>query len=256
MRGQRASSGRRSSGRRWACVVSVPPDEARRRVRSFVRRPGRLTPAQQRALDELLPVFAVPDGAGSLAGGFSRAGPLVVEIGCGNGDALCWMAAHEPGSNFVGIEVHEPGVGRLLRGIRSAELQNVRVLMRDAVEVLQAQPVGSIDMLRVYFPDPWPKKRHHKRRLVSPAFAALAARVLKPDGRLHLATDWVPYADWMHEALAAQPALENLGSPDVPKPEWRPETHFERRGLKRGHEVRDLLYRRRPDVAVRSPADA
>lgn len=234
--------------------MTAPPEKAHRRVRSFVRRPGRLTPAQQRALDELLPLHAVPDDAESLAAAFERPAPLVVEIGCGNGDALCWMAAHEPASNFVGIEVHEPGVGRLLRGIHAAGLDNVRVIMRDAVDVLQAQPEGSIDMLRVYFPDPWPKKRHHKRRLVSPAFAALAARVLGPGGRLHLATDWVPYADWMHEALATQPALENLGDPDVPKPAWRPETHFERRGLKRGHEVRDLLYRRRPGVDVRPPA--
>ena len=117
--------------------------------------------------------------------------------------------------------------------------------MRDAVEVLQGQPDGSIDMLRIYFPDPWPKKRHHKRRLVSPEFVDLAVRVLSEGGRLHLATDWVPYAEWMHEALGADERLKNLGSPDVPRPAWRPETHFERRGLKRGHEVRDLLYQKR-----------
>ena len=226
--------------------------EQMRRVRSFVRRPGRLTPAQQRALDELLPVYAVPQGV-ALADAFERRAKLVVEIGCGNGDALCWMAGHEPEANFVGIEVHEPGVGRLLRGLDAADLRNARVVMRDAVEVLQEQPEGSVDMLRIYFPDPWPKKRHHKRRLISPGFAALAARVLRPGGTLHLATDWVPYADWMHEALGTQPSLENLGDPDVPRPEWRPETHFERRGLKRGHEVRDLLYRRRPETAVEMP---
>ena len=233
--------------------MSAPSDETHRRVRSFVRRPGRLTPAQERALDELLPVFAVPEGVEALAEAFERAAPLIVEIGCGNGDALCWMAAHDSESNFVGIEVHEPGMGRLLRGLRSAGLENVRVVLHDAVEVLQAQPDASIDMLRIYFPDPWPKKRHHKRRLVSPRFAALAARVLKPGGILHLATDWVPYADWMHEALATQPALESLGDPDVSKPDWRPETHFERRGLKKGHEVRDLLYRRRPGEPVSEP---
>ncbi|WP_346775232.1 tRNA (guanosine(46)-N7)-methyltransferase TrmB [Wenzhouxiangella sp. XN79A] len=227
--------------------------EQRRRVRSFVRRPGRLTPAQQRALEDLLPIYAVPDDADTLDELFERPAPLIVEIGCGNGEALCWMAAREPHANFVGIEVHEPGVGRLLRGLEAAGLGNVRVAMRDAVEVLQQQPEASIDMLRVYFPDPWPKKRHHKRRLVSPAFAALAARVLRPGGRLHLATDWVPYAEWMHDVLAEQPALENLGGPDVVKPDWRPETHFERRGLKRGHEVRDLLYRRRPDVECVGP---
>lgn len=235
--------------------MSHDSEDTRRRVRSFVRRPGRLTPAQHRALEDLLPIYRVADDAPALEAAFERAAGLVVEIGCGNGDALCWMAGREPELNFVGIEVHEPGVGRLLRGVEAAGLSNVRVEMRDAVEVLQGQPDESIDMLRIYFPDPWPKKRHHKRRLLSPGFAALAARVLKPDGRLHLATDWVPYAEWMHDALATQPALENLGNPDVPKPEWRPETHFERRGLKRGHEVRDLLYRRRPGVKVSAPPD-
>lgn len=218
-----------------------------RRVRSFVRRPGRLTPAQQRALDELLPKYGVRDPAAPLAREFERAADLVVEIGCGNGDALCFMAEHEPEVNFIGIEVHEPGVGRLLRGIESAGFQNVRVAMHDAVDVLQAQPAASIDMLRIYFPDPWPKKRHHKRRLVSPEFGRLMAQVLKPGGRVHLATDWVPYADWMHEVLGAQSAFRNLGAPDIERPPWRPETHFERRGLKRGHDVRDLLYECRPD---------
>lgn len=222
-------------------------DDRWRRVRSFVRRPGRLTPAQQRALDELLPKYGVRDSASPLALEFERSADLVVEIGCGNGDALCFMAEHEPEVNFVGIEVHEPGVGRLLRGIEGAGLRNVRVLMHDAVEVLQAQPADSIDMLRIYFPDPWPKKRHHKRRLISPEFTALMARVLKPGGRLHLATDWVPYAERMHEVLSAQTAFRNLGDPDIERPSWRPETHFERRGLKRGHEVRDLLYERVPE---------
>lgn len=219
--------------------------ERHRRVRSFVRRPGRLTPAQERALEELLPVYRLDEGGKALADAFERPAPLVVEIGFGNGDALCWMSRNELELNFVGIEVHAPGVGRLLRCLQRHEIQNVRVAMHDAVEVLQAQPEASIDMLRVYFPDPWPKKRHHKRRLVSPEFADLAVRVLRPGGRLHLATDWVPYAEWMHEVLAAEERLENLGKPDIPRPDWRPETHFERRGLKKGHEVRDLLYRKR-----------
>lgn len=221
--------------------------ERRRRVRSFVRRPGRMTPAQQRALDDLLPRYRLADPTAPLADEFERPASLIVEIGCGNGDALCWMSGNEPESNFVGFEVHEPGVGRLLRCLDANERTNVRVAMLDAVEVLQGQPDASIDMLRVYFPDPWPKKRHHKRRLVSPSFAAMAGRLLRAGGMLHLATDWVPYAEWMHEVLAAEPTLENQGSPDIERPAWRPETHFERRGLKRGHEVRDLLYRARSD---------
>lgn len=225
--------------------MSKEREERRRRVRSFVRRPGRMTPAQQRALDELLPKFGVRNWVDPLAQEFEREASLVVEIGCGNGDALCFMAEHEPEVNFVGIEVHAPGVGRLLRGIEAGGFGNVRVLMHDAVEVLQKQPAASIDMLRIYFPDPWPKKRHHKRRLISPEFVLLMARVLKPGGRAHLATDWVPYADWMHEVLGEHVAFRNLGDPDVERPSWRPETHFERRGLKRGHEVRDLLYERR-----------
>lgn len=227
--------------------MSIEQQDRWRRVRSFVRRPGRLTPAQQRALEELLPKYGVRDPAAPLALEFERPADLVVEIGCGNGDALCFMAEQEPEVNFIGIEVHEPGVGRLLRGIESAGVGNVRVLMQDAVEVLQGQPAASIDMLRIYFPDPWPKKRHHKRRLISPEFATLMTRVLKPGGRVHLATDWVPYAEWMHDVLGAQSALKNLGSPDIERPPWRPETHFERRGLKRGHAVRDLLYECRPD---------
>lgn len=233
------------SDRRDDCGDRPGSDDRLRRVRSFVRRPGRLTPAQQRALDELLPRYRLADPSTPLAEAFDRDAPLIVEIGCGNGDALCWMSGNEPDSNFVGFEVHEPGVGRLLRCLDDNERTNVRVGMLDAVEVLQGQPRGSIDMLRVYFPDPWPKKRHHKRRLVSPSFAAMAARLLRAGGLLHLATDWVPYAEWMHEVLGAEPALEKLGRPDIERPDWRPETHFERRGLKRGHEVRDLLYRAR-----------
>lgn len=215
-----------------------------RRVRSFVRRPGRLTPAQQRALEQLLPKYAVPEPVGDLRAGFERHAGLVVEIGCGNGEALCAMARREPELNFVGIEVHEPGVGRLLRCLHEHDLGNVRVAVHDAVEVLAEQPGEALDQLRVYFPDPWPKKRHHKRRLVSAAFAAEATRLLRPGGLLHLATDWEPYAEWMHEVLAAEPGLENQGAPDVARPGWRPETHFERRGLRKGHRVRDLVYRK------------
>lgn len=222
-----------------------PAELHRRRVRSFVRRPGRLTPAQSRALEELLPRYALDPTLSDLRDAFDRAAPLVVEIGCGNGEALVEMATAEPEQNFLGIEVHEPGVGRLLRALEQHRIGNVRVAMRDAVEVLrdQAEP-GSIDSLRIYFADPWPKKRHHKRRLIQPEFVALAASRLAPGGLLHLATDWAPYAEWMVDVLDGESALRTLGNPYVAAPEWRPRTHFERRGERRGHAIFDLLYRR------------
>ncbi len=216
-----------------------------RRVRSFVRRPGRLTPAQERALDELLPRFELPEDCEDAAGQFGEAQALVVEIGCGNGQALAFMAGNEPQHNFLGIEVHEPGVGRLLRSIEAAGLSNVRVAMRDAVEVFERQiPAASVEQVRVYFPDPWPKKRHHKRRLIQPDFLGLIAQRIRPGGLLHLATDWMPYADWMLDALAEVTEFELLGDPFVDRPDWRPQTHFETRGERRGHSIVDILARR------------
>jgi len=215
-----------------------------RRIRSFVRRPGRLTPGQQRALDELLPRYGIDPEVTDLRRAFDREAPLVVEIGFGNGQALVWMAANEPDKNFVGIEVHEPGVGRLLKSVDEAGLSNVRVAMRDAVEVLgdKVRP-ASLDEVRIYFPDPWPKKRHHKRRLVQPQFLERLAECMKPGGLLHLATDWAPYAEWMVEAIDEVPALVLDGDPFVPRPAWRPQTHFECRGQKKGHDIVDILCR-------------
>lgn len=216
-----------------------------RRVRSFVRRPGRMTQAQQRALAELLPVYQVPPETDDLAQAFERRRPLVVEIGFGNGEALAWMAANEPEHDFVGIEVHEPGVGRLLRALQARNLANVRVAMRDAVEVLRDQTrPGSLEEVRIYFPDPWPKKRHHKRRIVQGPFLELVADRLRPGGRLHLATDWQPYAEWMLEQVAQNGRFETLGYPFDERPPWRPQTHFEQRGSRRGHTIFDLVYRR------------
>lgn len=219
---------------------------AHRRIRSFVRRPGRMTEAQKQALDNLLPVMGVPDDCTDLRTLFERPAPLIVEIGCGNGQAMAWMAEREHEHNFVAIEVHEPGVGRLLRSLHDQGSTNVRVAMRDAVEVLQEQaPPASLDQVRIYFPDPWHKKRHHKRRLIQPPFLELLAERIRPGGQLHLATDWMPYAEWMLEALAEVPAFRNLGSPFLARPAWRPQTHFERRGERRGHDIVDLLFERR-----------
>ncbi len=222
--------------------------EQKRRIRSFVRREGRLTPAQARALETLLPRYGLPDeGLLDLPALFGRVAPVTLEIGFGSGDALASMAATAPDENFIGIEVHRPGVGRLLQRLAAEGLENVRVSTRDAVEVLEHQiPDASLDRVLVYFPDPWPKKRHHKRRLIQPPFVTLLARKLTPGGLLHLATDWMPYAEWMQEVLAGAPEFVPVPPGGcLPRPAWRPETRFERRGQRLGHPVCDLLYRRR-----------
>lgn len=228
-----------------------------RRVRSFVRRPGRLTPGQKRALDRLLPRYRVSPSVKGLREAFERRAPLVVEVGFGNGEALARMAADEPQHNFIGIEVHEPGVGRLLMRLEERGLDNVRVSMRDAVEVLREQtPPAAIDQLRIFFPDPWPKKRHHKRRLIQPDFIELAADRLADGGLLHLATDWAPYADWMRTVIAGCGALEATGHRESERPAWRPQTHFETRGTRKGHAIVDLVYRRCRRARSESPPTA
>lgn len=224
-------------------------EEGRRRIRSFVLRQGRFTPAQQRAFDALWPRFGL-DFEGSprdFDAAFGRKAPRVLEIGFGNGDALRYAAAHDVARDYIGVEVHAPGVGRLLNGLAEDGSDHVRVYHHDAVEVLEREIAdGSLDEIRVYFPDPWHKKRHHKRRIVNPGFAALLVRKLGVDGRLHLATDWADYAEHMWDVLDATPGLRNTAGPrgHVPRPQWRPQTHFETRGQRLGHGVWDLLYNR------------
>ena len=220
-----------------------------RAVRSFVLRQGRFTPAQQRAFDALWPRFGLDYASAGAPRDFDavfgRSAPRVLEIGFGNGEALRFGAAQDPARDFIGVEVHAPGVGRLLNALASDDLDNVRVYHHDAVEVLSGEIAdASLDEVRIYFPDPWHKKRHHKRRLVQPAFVALLVRKLAPGGRLHLATDWQDYAEQMWDVLDAEPGLRNRAGPrgHVPRPAWRPQTHFEARGLKLGHGVWDLLY--------------
>ncbi len=224
-------------------------DPERRQVRSFVLRQGRITPSQERAMRELWPHYGI-DYAGhprDLHRLFGRTAPRVLEIGFGNGDALLHAAGADPARDYIGIEVHTPGVGRALTGIEHAQLRNLRIYRHDALEVLQHE-IGSdaLDEVRIYFPDPWHKKRHHKRRLVRADTAALIADRLRIGGLLHLATDWQPYAEHMWDVLDAEPMLRNRvglrGA--VPRPDWRLQTRFETRGIGLGHGVFDLLYER------------
>lgn len=225
-------------------------DGIRRRVRSFIRREGRLTPGQQRALTELGPKYLI-DPTGPVIDPvalFGREASLTLEIGFGNGDSLVEMAAKDPNQNFIGIEVHRPGVGHLLNGIEHFGLTNLKAVCGDAVPFLEQRLADeNLDRLLLYFPDPWHKKRHHKRRIVQTSFADLVARRLKPGGLWHLATDWAEYGEHMREVLDPHPAFvaEHRGIGENARPDWRPRTKFERRGEERGHRVFDLLYRRR-----------
>ena len=215
-----------------------------RSVRSYVRRTGRLTPSQRRALATLWPRYGVELGSEPLAPAalFGRDAPVVLEIGFGNGDTLVELAASQPESDFIGIEVHEPGVGHCLLQIRDARISNLRLIVHDAVEVLRDHLApGSIDRINLYFPDPWPKKRHHKRRLVQPAFLALCARVLRRRGALHIATDWENYAEHIDNVLRDSEhfRVDERREHDGDNPLQRPVTKFERRGMRRGHRIWD-----------------
>ncbi|RZA21072.1 MAG: tRNA (guanosine(46)-N7)-methyltransferase TrmB [Lysobacteraceae bacterium] len=227
-------------------------EEGHRKVRSFVLRQGRFTDAQQRAFDELWPRLGI-DYAGEprdFDAVFGRKARRILEIGFGNGEALRYSAQRDPARDHIGIEVHAPGVGRLLNALATDDARNVRLYHHDAVEVLEREVGDStLDEIRIYFPDPWHKKRHHKRRLVNPEFAALLVRKLAADGRLHLATDWRDYAEQMWDVLDATDGIANRAGlrGTVPRPDWRPQTHFETRGQKLGHGVWDLLYDRSRD---------
>ncbi len=215
-----------------------------------MKRGGRLTTAQARALAELWPRYGFeyrgePLDLDSL---FGRHAPRTLEIGFGDGETLVSLAAGHPERDYLGLEVHAPGVGHCLLRCAEAGLTNLRILQHDAVEVLERSIApGALDEVLIYFPDPWPKKRHHKRRLLQPHFASLLATRLAPGGRLRLATDWAPYADWMREVLDATADFTNVAGRAgyVPRPPERPVTKFERRGTRLGHEARDLDYRRR-----------
>jgi tRNA (guanine-N7-)-methyltransferase len=219
-----------------------------RPIRSYVLRQGRMTEAQRRALETLWPRYGIELGDGALApqAFFKRTAPLLLEIGFGNGDALLATAVAHPQHNFIGIEVHRPGVGRLLHQLAAGPIDNVRVIVADASDVLARLPSDALAGVHLFFPDPWPKKRHHKRRLLQPAFAARLCETLMPGGYLHCATDWEDYALQMRAVLDATPGLVNTQGAGryAERPVSRPLTRFEQRGQAAGHAVRDLLYRR------------
>ena len=222
---------------------------ARRHVRSFVRRAGRLTDGQKRALEELWPHYGIEEGGGREhpSTWFGNDHPVILEIGFGNGEATWRMARDHPEQNFLGVEVHRPGIGHLLLALQREGLDNVRVACVDAVEWLRYRmEPASLDGVRIYFPDPWPKKRHHKRRMIQPEFIELLASRMKAGAILHLATDWAPYAEHMLEVMRESRGFENLSATggSCPRPDWRPQTKYERRGERLGHPVIDLVFRR------------
>ncbi len=237
---------------------AAPPIKDRRRlpppgvefpktIKSYVRRAGRTTTGQAKAFEEQGPKFLLPyaESAIDLTAAFGRSSTTVLEIGFGMGEATAHIAALLPEKNFLCCEVHEPGVGALLKRIGEQDLHNIRILAHDAVEVIdQMLPLQSLDGIHVFFPDPWHKLKHNKRRLLQPMLVAKLAARLKPGGYLHCATDWEPYAQQMLEVLGAEPLLKNTAPDYAPKPAYRPLTKFENRGLKLGHGVWDLVFER------------
>ena len=230
-----------------ATVLRFPAPGMSRPIRSYVLRQGRVSAAQARAHEYLLPRYGLAF-SGQVADWdavFGRESAKIVEIGFGMGETTAAIAAAHPENDYLGIEVHTPGVGGLLKLIAEAGLGNLRIVQHDAVEVLRHMVApATFDGAHVFFPDPWPKKRHHKRRLIQAEFVALLASRLKPGGYLHLATDWQEYAEQMLAVLSAEPQLANTAAGFAPRPAWRPQTKFETRGLKLGHGVWDVVFRR------------
>ena len=222
----------------------------RRPIRSFVRREGRITQGQERALDQLWPRFGLSLGENPIRidDHLPNCKKRILEIGFGDGDSLLTMAKAEPESGFIGIEVHRPGVGRLLLRLAEEEINNVRLICNDAVQVVTHHiPVASLDRIQIFFPDPWHKKKHHKRRLIQPGFASLLAERLKPGGALHIATDWEDYAHTIMEVVSAEKRVFNPYGEGhfVDHKELRPATKYEARGLRRGHHLYDIWVERK-----------
>ena len=217
-------------------------------IRSYVLRQGRVSNAQRRYYDEMMAKIGVPYRAAplDLDALFGRAAPRILEIGFGMGETSAAIAAAHPENDYLGVEVHTPGVGSLCKLVAEMDLANLRIVQHDVVEVLRDMiPPEALDGVHVFFPDPWPKARHHKRRLIQPPLVALLAGRIKHGGYLHCATDWENYAEQMIEVLSAEPLLENAADGYAPRPDYRPLTRFEQRGLRLGHGVWDLVFRRR-----------
>lgn len=230
-------------------VASDNPAPFMRQIKSYVLRAGRMGTGQMRAFELYGPRFLLPYQAARLdtAQAFSRQAPLILEIGFGMGDATAKIAQVRPGDNFLCCEVHEPGVGALLKRCGEEAIPNIRIVQHDAVEVMDHMlGEDSLDGVHIFFPDPWHKSRHHKRRLIQSHFVARLAQHIRPGGYLHLATDWQPYAEQMMQVLSAEPLLANTAGAGqfAPKPDYRPLTKFENRGLKLGHGVWDLVFTR------------
>ena len=222
-----------------------------RRIRSYVLRQGRVSNAQQRSLDTLLPRFGIPYAAEplDLAAAFGRAAPKFLEIGFGMGETTAAIAQANPQNDYLAIEVHSPGVGSLLKQIGEMNLANVRIIQHDAVEVLQHMIADqALDGAHIFFPDPWHKARHKKRRLIQPPLVAVLAQKLKTGGYIHAATDWQDYAEQILAVLGAEPLLQNTARDYAPRPDYRPLTKFEQRGLRLGHGVWDMIFRRKEDL--------
>ena len=223
-------------------------DLSKRHIRSYVLRQGRVTPAQQRACDTLLPRFGIPYTAQplDLDQTFGRAAPKILEIGFGMGDSTAAIALAHPENDYLALEVHTPGVGNLLKLIDAQQIANIRIIRHDAVEVLRDMlGEATLDGAHIFFPDPWHKARHNKRRLIQAPFIALLAQKLKPGAYLHVATDWEDYAGQILAVLGAEPLLENAAQDYSPRPAYRPLTKFEQRGMRLGHGVWDLVFRRK-----------
>lgn len=232
-------------------TIESPDDKSvHRPLRSFVLRQGRISKAQVRHLEDTLPrieLAYVPQPL-DLDAFFGRAAPKIVEIGFGMGATTAEIAQAHPENDYLGIEVHMPGVGSLCKLIAEQQIGNLRIARHDAVEVLRDMiPEGRLAGIHVFFPDPWPKKRHHKRRLLQPALVSLLASRLRPGGYLHTATDWQDYAEQMLAVLSSEALLENTAPGFAPRPDYRPQTKFEQRGLRLGHGVWDVVFRRRPE---------
>jgi tRNA (guanine-N7-)-methyltransferase len=231
--------------------MSEVEDLSKRHIRSFVLRQGRISVAQQRAIDTWLPRYGIPYVARSLNldQTFGRTAPKILEIGFGMGDSTAIIAQAHPENDYLALEVHTPGVGNLLKLIDSEQLSNIRIMQHDAVEVLRDM-IGdaTLDGVHIFFPDPWHKVRHNKRRLIQSPFIAKLVQKIRPGGYIHVATDWQDYAEQVLAVLSAEPLLENTAANYAPRPAYRPLTKFEQRGLRLGHGVWDLVFRRKENL--------